>query len=85
MSNRQPPEHYIRILINSNRDIKQRTSTSETSCFERSEKNREHMNNKIENLFRDIKREQKPIKKLYLIELLEEEIKEFKKLESKKI
>jgi hypothetical protein len=43
------------------------------------------MNNKIENLFRDIKREQKPIKKLYLIELLEEEIKEFKKLESKKI
>ena len=37
------------------------------------------------HLFREIKREQKPIKKLYLIELLEEELKDFKKLESKKI
>tara|TARA_B100001564_G_C20139401_1_gene445934 strand:- start:370 stop:498 length:129 start_codon:yes stop_codon:yes gene_type:complete len=41
--------------------------------------------NKIDNLIRDIKREQNKIKKLYLIELLEEEIKDFKKIESKKL
>ena len=43
------------------------------------------MNNKIENLYRDIKKENNIIKKLYLIELLEEQIKEYKKIESKKI
>ena len=77
------PKTQVETLINSNRDIKQNTLNEQNEFNQ--EQNRNHMNNKIENLFRDIKREQKPIKKLYLIELLEEEIKEFKKLESKKI